>query len=424
MSRFIKKFLVVAVSASLTATAASAWACNGYAPFPVQHKVIHVVLPARVIQAPPMPNAPMVEMINGRPTVVNGSMMMGPNGPVMVSNHTNNVVVNGRKVIAGNSPYIAGGVQAPNYGSQTSYNAPQYQSNGQGQPMPQGYNGQQAPTQGYAQQAPTQGYNGQPQQTQTQGYAQQGPSQGYNGQPQQGYNGQQQGPSQGYNGQSQQGYNGQPQQGPSQGYNAQQGQTLPGMSNEPANLNANPGSNGAPQNLGNNGGQQYNQTVAKPISNGQNIPTNGNFAPQNGPQNNAPQNNGPQNNGPVNLGAQSNGSFNGAQNAAIQAVSASDPNTANVPAEDNSAAGQYTATISQNASVVLNLQADGTFNWSASNNGKSSSFAGNYTIDNGTLSLMRTNDNQKLEGAFTPAQNGFNFKPRDAKDAGLNFVRG
>lgn len=86
--------------------------------------------------------------------------------------------------------------------------------------------------------------------------------------------------------------------------------------------------------------------------------------------------------------------------------------------------GQWKATIPNNATVQLTLNADGSFAWVAINGDKSSSFEGSYTIAGGALTLVRSSDNQKLAGQLTPTkEGGLNFKLNGTKDAGLNFFR-
>ena len=87
--------------------------------------------------------------------------------------------------------------------------------------------------------------------------------------------------------------------------------------------------------------------------------------------------------------------------------------------------GSWIATLSNGAQVRLTLQADGRFNWVATNkSGQTSTFQGAYTFGNGSLTLVRSNDNQKLSGSVTLAGNqSFTFKLSGAKDNGLNFVR-
>ena len=88
--------------------------------------------------------------------------------------------------------------------------------------------------------------------------------------------------------------------------------------------------------------------------------------------------------------------------------------------------GTWTASLSNGARVQLLLQADGNFNWTAVNkDGQSSSFQGTYSLDNGSLSLNRSTDGQKLSGSLTNSSaNSFSFKLADAQSSSLDFVRG
>ena len=85
--------------------------------------------------------------------------------------------------------------------------------------------------------------------------------------------------------------------------------------------------------------------------------------------------------------------------------------------------GNWTATLPNGAKVRLVLEAQGSFSWTAINGDKTSSFQGTYSIDSGSLTLIRATDSQKLAGSLTRSDNGFNFKLGGEKDAGLNFVR-
>lgn len=85
--------------------------------------------------------------------------------------------------------------------------------------------------------------------------------------------------------------------------------------------------------------------------------------------------------------------------------------------------GQFVATMSSGTTVRLSVGADGAFTWTATANGKDSMFQGTFSIQNGSFTLARSNDNQKLEGGFTPTANGFSLKLSGQTDAGLNFVR-
>lgn len=87
--------------------------------------------------------------------------------------------------------------------------------------------------------------------------------------------------------------------------------------------------------------------------------------------------------------------------------------------------GTWTATLGNGATVRLSLQADGNFNWVATNKtGSQSSFSGSYTVSNGSLTLNRSNDGQKLGGNMTiSGNNAFSFKVAGNNAASINFSR-
>lgn len=108
----------------------------------------------------------------------------------------------------------------------------------------------------------------------------------------------------------------------------------------------------------------------------------------------------------------------GASQATTQFTEAAQPAAAGVHV------GRWQATLGNGSIVQLHLQADGSFVWTATTSGKTSSFEGNYSLENGALTLVRSSDNQKLAGSLTPTSNGgVNFKLNGAKDAGLSFSR-
>jgi len=84
--------------------------------------------------------------------------------------------------------------------------------------------------------------------------------------------------------------------------------------------------------------------------------------------------------------------------------------------------GVWVAKVNNQATVQLNLRADGAFTWTATRNGQSSNFEGSYSVEGGSLTLTRA-DGQKLAGAISSISNGFNFKLNGAQDNGLNFAR-
>lgn len=86
--------------------------------------------------------------------------------------------------------------------------------------------------------------------------------------------------------------------------------------------------------------------------------------------------------------------------------------------------GQWSASLQNGSKVQLTLQPNGSFTWVATSGEKVSSFEGSYTVSNGSLTLVRSSDNQKLIGSITPSgSSSFTFKLTGAKDAGLNFSR-
>lgn len=86
--------------------------------------------------------------------------------------------------------------------------------------------------------------------------------------------------------------------------------------------------------------------------------------------------------------------------------------------------GVWQAKLPNSASVVLELRADRTFRWVATSGGKTSSFAGSYTLETGRLRLQRSNDNGQLDGTWTANGTDANrFKVAGANDSGLEFVK-
>jgi len=86
--------------------------------------------------------------------------------------------------------------------------------------------------------------------------------------------------------------------------------------------------------------------------------------------------------------------------------------------------GIWQANLANQASVQLRLGDDGQFQWSATQQGKVSTFHGEYRLQEGRLMLVRSGDRQQLEGNWSgDAQNGFRFQLDGAQDAGLEFRR-
>ena len=165
---------------------------------------------------------------------------------------------------------------------------------------------------------------------------------------------------------------------------------------------------------------------------GMQLPANaayGNGAPINGaPISSAPISSAPANAAPVNpaiMNAQQSalqalGGF--APPDAVAAQAATDPQAA----PQMSLAGVWTAQLANGSRVQLSLQADGNFSWTAVNkDGQSSVFQGTYAMQNGSMSLTRGNDGQKLDGTLTlTSANTFRFQLTAAQSASLDFVRG
>ncbi len=106
-------------------------------------------------------------------------------------------------------------------------------------------------------------------------------------------------------------------------------------------------------------------------------------------------------------------------------IAAATPQPQTVPSATPAHVGTWTASMSNGARVQLSLNADGSFSWSAVNSaGNASTFQGSYQFDGTTLTLNRSNDNQKLAGAMTFTSAGtFHFKLSDAQAGSLAFTR-
>lgn len=118
-----------------------------------------------------------------------------------------------------------------------------------------------------------------------------------------------------------------------------------------------------------------------------------------------------------------------AQISALQALGGFAPPAAPQPAPSQvqtpAHVGTWTASLGNGARVQLVLNADGSFTWSATNQtGSASSFSGTYTVGNGTLNLIRSNDNQTLSGSMTlNGSTAFGFKVTGTNAATINFTR-
>ena len=149
--------------------------------------------------------------------------------------------------------------------------------------------------------------------------------------------------------------------------------------------------------------------LTAPVQSPTGVAPHGNLAGSPAPENSAQQS-----------ALQALGGFAPPQNAAAQSAIAL-PQT-----PQSTFTGAWTASLSNGARVQLSLQADGNFSWVAVNkDGQASSFQGTYSMENGSLSLSRNTDGQKLTGSLTPSgANNFSFKLSDAQASSLDFVRG
>ena len=85
--------------------------------------------------------------------------------------------------------------------------------------------------------------------------------------------------------------------------------------------------------------------------------------------------------------------------------------------------GNWKVNLPGNQSVELTLADDGQFSWTASKEGKSNSFSGQYRLENGQLTLVRSNDLQQMSGQWTGSEGNFTFKLEGSTNGGLNFQR-
>ncbi|TWU38323.1 hypothetical protein [Novipirellula artificiosorum] len=85
--------------------------------------------------------------------------------------------------------------------------------------------------------------------------------------------------------------------------------------------------------------------------------------------------------------------------------------------------GSWKVSLPGNQSVDLTLNDDGSFEWTATKEGKSSSFSGQFRLENSQLTLVRSNDLQQMTGTWTGSDNNFTFKLEGATNGGLSFSR-
>ena len=86
--------------------------------------------------------------------------------------------------------------------------------------------------------------------------------------------------------------------------------------------------------------------------------------------------------------------------------------------------GTWSATLPNSATIRLQLGSDGSFSWTATHNGKTSTFAGDYRVEQDRLSLVRDGDRQQLNGQWVgDMRSGYKFRLDGSKDSGLDFQR-
>jgi hypothetical protein len=85
--------------------------------------------------------------------------------------------------------------------------------------------------------------------------------------------------------------------------------------------------------------------------------------------------------------------------------------------------GTWRVALPGNQNITLALNPDNSFQWSATKDGKSSSFQGQYRLEEGRLTLVRSNDLQQMAGSWSGEAANFTFKLDGATTSGLAFVR-
>jgi len=85
--------------------------------------------------------------------------------------------------------------------------------------------------------------------------------------------------------------------------------------------------------------------------------------------------------------------------------------------------GTWTVLLPGNQSLTLVLNQDNTFAWTAVKDGTSSSFEGQYRLEDGRLTLVRSNDLQQMSGSWNGEGANFTFKLDGATNSGLGFAR-
>jgi len=97
--------------------------------------------------------------------------------------------------------------------------------------------------------------------------------------------------------------------------------------------------------------------------------------------------------------------------------------TAPTSAASNPHTGTWKVNLPGNQSVELLLNDDSSFRWTATKDGKSSSFQGQFRLENGRLTLVRSNDLQQMTGTWSGQDANFTFKLDGATNSGLAFIR-
>ncbi len=97
--------------------------------------------------------------------------------------------------------------------------------------------------------------------------------------------------------------------------------------------------------------------------------------------------------------------------------------TSAAPETTNPHTGTWKVNLPGNQSVELVLNDDSSFNWTATKDGKSSSFQGQFRLENGRLTLVRSSDLQQMTGTWSGQGANFTFKLDGATTSGLAFVR-
>ncbi|MEM9586926.1 MAG: hypothetical protein AAGA03_06560 [Planctomycetota bacterium] len=85
--------------------------------------------------------------------------------------------------------------------------------------------------------------------------------------------------------------------------------------------------------------------------------------------------------------------------------------------------GTWTVNLPGNQSVTLQLDASGRFSWTATKAGQSSTFQGQYRLEQGKLTLVRDNDLQQMKGSWTGQGSSFTFTLDGTNNGGLCFQR-